>query len=236
MNRLAPFWRYYGGKFRAAPKYPKPEHGIIIEPFAGAAGYSLRYNDRNVILIEKYPVIAGMWKYLINVSESEILSIPDAEAVDDLPSWVPQEARWLVGFCMNDGAAAPCKRLSSGRKELRDMGRRYEGWCETRREIIAGQLRLIRHWKIIEGDFANAPDVAATWFVDPPYQVAGTHYKFTLSGADYERLSSWCMLRDGQVIVCENVGATWLPFEPWMDIKAGPSKKISAEAMWYRSR
>lgn len=236
MTRLAPFWRYYGGKFRAAPKYPTPLHRMIIEPFAGAAGYSLRYHDRDVVLVEKYPAIAGIWKYLIGVSESEILSIPDVEDVDALPSWVPQEARWLVGFSMNDAAATPRRRLSSGKKALREMGRSYEGWCEARKEVIASQLHMIRHWRVIEGDFSDAPDVCATWFVDPPYQVAGTHYKFTLSDADYRRLSSWCMQRYGQVIVCENVGATWLPFEPWMDIKSGPSKRISSEAIWYRSQ
>ena len=55
---LRPFIRYYGGKWRAAPLYPAPMHSTIIEPFAGAAGYSMRYPDRDVILVERYPVIA----------------------------------------------------------------------------------------------------------------------------------------------------------------------------------
>jgi len=45
MSGLRPFWRYYGGKWRAAPSYPSPRCETIIEPFAGAAGYSLRYPD-----------------------------------------------------------------------------------------------------------------------------------------------------------------------------------------------
>jgi hypothetical protein len=32
---LRPFWRYYGGKWRAAPRYPAPRYDTIIEPFAG---------------------------------------------------------------------------------------------------------------------------------------------------------------------------------------------------------
>ena len=234
MTRLSPFWRYYGGKFRVAPRYPAPVYKTIIEPFAGAAGYSMHYADRNVILIDKYPIVAGIWRYLISVTESEILSIPEVENVNDLPAWVPQEARWLVGFCMNDAATSPCARLSAGRKFLRENGRKFEGWCEARKELIVSQLRMVRHWRIIEGDFADAPDARTTWFIDPPYYVAGTHYVHTLSSGDYERLASWCVSRDGQVIVCENVGASWLPFEPWMDIKAGPSKRVSAEAIWYR--
>jgi hypothetical protein len=37
MSNLKPFIRLYGGKYRAAPRYPKPLHDT---PFAGAAGYS----------------------------------------------------------------------------------------------------------------------------------------------------------------------------------------------------
>jgi site-specific DNA-adenine methylase len=234
VTRLAPFWRYYGGKFRSAPRYPKPTHSTIVEPFAGAAGYSMRYADRKVVLVEKYPVISGVWRYLISVSEGEILSIPEVDDVRDLPPWVPQEARWLVGFCMNDGVTSPCVRLSAGRIELRNKGRAYEGWCHNRKELIAKQLRLIRHWTIIDGDFSAAPAVAGTWFVDPPYRVAGKYYKHTLSAGDYTRLASWCRDREGQVIVCENDGADWLPFEPFAKIKSGPAKRASAEAIWHR--
>lgn len=39
----------------------------------------------------------------------------------------------------------------------------------------------------------------------------------------------WCKDRRGQVIVCENAGATWLPFEPLATIKAtrGTSQEVS---------
>ena len=36
-----PLFCYFGSKYRAAPHYPKPLYPHIIEPFAGAAGYSL---------------------------------------------------------------------------------------------------------------------------------------------------------------------------------------------------
>src|SRR3990167_8941757 len=52
-SSLRPFWTYYGGKWKVGPRYPVPLHDTIIEPFAGAAGYSLRYFDRKIILIEK---------------------------------------------------------------------------------------------------------------------------------------------------------------------------------------
>lgn len=79
---LKPFWRYYGGKWRAAPRYPKPEFSRIVEPFAGAAGYSMRYPSRQVILVEKHPIIAEIWRWLIAARESEIC---ENEGADWLP-------------------------------------------------------------------------------------------------------------------------------------------------------
>ena len=87
--RAFPFWCYYGGKFRAAPRYPKPAYGTIIEPFAGAAGYALRYPDLEVILVERYAVVAEMWRYLIGTTPEDVRRIPTVEHVDDLPGWVP---------------------------------------------------------------------------------------------------------------------------------------------------
>jgi hypothetical protein len=64
-----------------------------VEPFAGAAGYSTRYPDRNVILVDRDPVITGVWRYLIQVSEREILSLPDVHAGEDVCDLgLPQEA------------------------------------------------------------------------------------------------------------------------------------------------
>ena len=43
----------------------------------------------------------------------------------------------------------------------------------------------------------------------------------------------WCRARQGQVIACENVGATWLPFEPLGSFKS--SKGRSNEALFWRA-
>ncbi len=60
---LRPFFGYYGGKWRDAIKhYPEPQHDTIVEPFAGSAGYSLRYANRKVILCEIDPVLASVWQ------------------------------------------------------------------------------------------------------------------------------------------------------------------------------
>lgn len=62
MTGLRTFFNFYGGKWKAAPTYPAPKHDTIIEPFAGGAGYSLRHHERQVVLIDRDPVIAGIWR------------------------------------------------------------------------------------------------------------------------------------------------------------------------------
>lgn len=209
---LHPFWYYYGGKWRSTPTYPRPRFDTIIEPFAGAAGYSLHYYHKRIFLLEKYAVVVNIWKYLISAKASEIMSIPLVEDVRELPDWVPQEAKWLVGFVLGNALTAPRVTLSAGLRKKN--ARALAGWTSKRRELVASQVDLIRHWKVIEGEYSNAPDIEATWFIDPPYQKSGVYYKHSSSALDYNKLAQWCKTRRGQVTVCEAAGAKWLPFVP----------------------
>lgn len=222
---LRTFWSYFGAKWRAAPLYPYPAHGTIIEPFAGAAGYSLRYFNRNVILIERYHKVAEIWRYLIGASGAEIRSIPIVDHVDDLPAWLPNGARWLVGFRITSAATSPRKTATA-----------RSTWTEETRDRIAFQVDYIRHWQIIEGSWSAAPYVEATWFVDPPYQVEGKHYIHKASDLDFGRLAQGCCAMPGQVIVCENEGANWLPFVPFAELGSARSDlgKVSKEVIWYK--
>lgn len=238
MSSLRPFFCYYGGKWRAAPRYPAPEHDTIVEPFAGAAGYSTRHADRKVVLVERDPIIAGLWKYLTRVTPEEIRALPDmpldGTRARDLP--VSQEAQWLIGFWLNKGANTPMQTPAAW---MRSGVRPKSYWGKEVREIIASQVEKIRHWQVIEGSYERAPDATATWFVDPPYEKAGKHYRFGADQIEYEGLAAWCVSRNGTTIVCENEGATWLPFEPFATIKANPSKsggKKSAEAIYVQRR
>ena len=233
MTKLWPFFCFYGGKWRAAPRYPKPLHKTIVGSFAGAAGYETRYADHDVILVETDPVIAALWRWLIATTPSDILSlpaeIPDGTIVTTLD--IPKEAQALIGFWCNKGTSAPSLQPS---KWMRDRWRPKSFWGIEIRERIAKQVQAIKHWQLIEGDYTNAPNIVATWFIDPPYSgAAGRLYKY--NKIDYTALGAWCRTREGQVMVCENVGATWLPFKPYITIKGlegAHGKKQSQEAIW----
>ncbi|MQM38649.1 hypothetical protein KBTX_02662 [wastewater metagenome] len=229
---LRPFFGFYGGKWRDAIKhYPLPRYGTIVEPFAGSAGYALRYASYNVILCEADPILAAVWRYLTRVKSKEIRSIPDVSfdgSVDDLK--VCQEAKWLVGLWLNRATGRPRKRPS---KWMRDGIRPGSFWGERVRETIASQVEAIRHWKVYNCDYSECPfRGVATWFVDPPYQKAGKYYKYSAEKIDYEQLSAWCRTRPGQVIVCENAGATWLPFRDLASVKTTRARARSNEVIW----
>ena len=225
---------YYGSKTQISGRYPRPTCSKIVEPFAGSAGYALRYCDLDVTLVERDPVVAELWRYLTNVSEGEFRSLPLVHRIDELPSSTPEGARSLIGFLFNRGVARPRKSMSRWGQE---GSRPNSFWGEVKREFIASNLHRIRHWEIIEGDYTDAPDVAATWFIDPPYVVRGSHYRFGPDLIDFSALASWCMARRGQVMVCENEGADWLPFEAFTNTHGASIKsRASKEVIWEGGR
>lgn len=236
MSDLRPFFTYFGGKWRVARHYPEPQHDVLVEPFAGAAGYSLRHPHKRVLLNDLDPVVAGTWDYLIRAPESEILALPLYDGtwstVDDLD--LPQEARWLIGWWLNKGTVQPSKSPSKWVREAGgNTGENY--WGAGVRARIARQQASIRHWQVSSTSYADLPDLDATWFVDPPYAEAGKSYRFGSKQIDFAHLGEWCRGRSGQVMVAENHGADWLPFRPFRDIKAthGSGRTgVSKEVIW----
>lgn len=226
--RLKPFFCYYGGKWRVARRYPAPAHDLIIEPFAGAAGYALRYPEHQVVLMDRDPVIAQLWRYLIHAPEKEIRALP-LEVEDTATLDVCEGAKHLIGFWLNKGRQ-PCRTPGAW---MRKGEHATSFWGPEIRERIASQVGAIRHWKILNGSFEELPDFEATWFVDPPYHASGRLYRY--AEIDYAELGAWCRSRKGQVMVCEQEGAKWLPFRPFGVFKALESmhgKNISTEVIW----
>lgn len=231
---MKPFWTYFGGKYRLAPRYPAPLYGTIIEPFAGAAGYALRYPERRIILVEKSPTVAGIWRWLIAATPEQVRGLPRLPASGRLEDaeWPCQAAQDLAGFWITRGAAHPNRSASAW---MRDP--RYSRWSWGEHAIarIAEQVEGIKHWTLLEGDYTAAPDLPATWFIDPPYHRGGVRYPQSAKALDFPVLGRWCQSRRGQAIVCEQAGATWLPFRHFHLAKGNESVsgcKVSAELVW----
>lgn len=215
---------YYGSKSKIVDLYPSPKHGKIIEPFAGSARYSLKYFEREVLLVDKYPVIVEVWKYLQQASEKDILSLPSPKMGEKIrrEDFDCIAQAWLMGFMVQGGVNAPRLTVSSSGN--------FGASIERDKKRIARDLFKIRHWEIRLGSYEDIPNEAATWFVDPPYQYGGEYYVKGNKDINYTDLAEWIRARLGQVIVCENSRADWLPFYPMRKMQG--SKYETVESIW----
>ena len=225
---------YYGSKSKIAGRYPKPAHDTIIEPFAGGATYSLRYPERQVVLVEKNPRTFAIWDYLLSTTLGDVLSalpktLEKGAKIDDvLPAGAPAGLVELCRAGFNMGAAGA--QVTETATEFGSLH-----WHQVARRL-EHYLPKIDHWRVILGDYSLAPSGPATWFVDPPYKVHGStrRKRYTHHSVNYDNLAAWCLSRHGQVIVCEGEGADWLPFTRAGDgVPRGGAKK-AGELVWTR--
>lgn len=215
---------YYGSKSKIAHWYPKPQYDDIFEVFAGSARYSLRYFDRNVTIIDKDPIIIGIWKWLQASSPADILCLPDfPKNLDQYPHLSEVEQHFL-GFCWAAGGQYPGKRAGS-------FISNEPAYWQRAKKRVAESLYKIRHWHIQLGDYQDAPNTVATWFVDPPYQHGGHKYRFGTRQLDFTALRKWIESQKGQIIVCENNKADWMDFKPLV-FNQGAQNNNMLECIW----
>lgn len=214
---------YYGRKKQLARRYPEPEYPTIVEPFAGAAAYSL-HGDRwksEVVLIEKDPQVVDVWNWLIDSATPEsVMALPLLQPGEKSSEFLHiVHAATKQAFRYRTITVTPV------------LARNWE----ISRRTFAANLHKVRHWKMVAGDFRVAPDIEATWFIDPPYQGdAGRGYRHGSDAIDYTSLAAWTLTRRGQVIACEGGDATYLPFAPLTD-HAGVAGKRNKESVFVRS-
>jgi site-specific DNA-adenine methylase len=238
------FFGYFGAKKRLAPKYPAPKHDTLIVPFCGSASYAVHWADQDrkrlkVHLYEVYEPIVGIWEFLISASEEEIMNLPlcheDGSPFtkqNQVPEYLPQEARDLIAYNLNKAKAVPYpynqRRMDeTGTKWVNDWS---AGWSRNKRAKIARNLKYIRHWKIHNASYETAPNQVCSWMVDPPYQIMGKVYP--CHDIDFTFLAEWCKSRRGQVIVCEQEGADWLPFQVFASHKGQNIRNSYNEMIW----
>jgi len=214
---------YYGSKSKLVSYYPYPKYPLIIEPFAGSAKYSLFHNDKEVIVNDKYRVVYEIWDYLVyRCTVDHVNKWPELKKGDDLRNYnLSQAEKWLLGFALGMGRYKPHNIMSGGFALKDDEIRRLKNRC---REF----LPRIRHWTPTNESYEKLNNEDATWFIDPPYKVGGEHY--VENKIDYEHLADWCRSRKGQVIVCENSNADWLPFRAFKESQS--IKGTTCEMIW----
>ena len=106
-------------------------------------------------------------------------------------------------------------------------------WKISKR-VMAASVEKVKHWNLIVGDYTLAPDVEATWFIDPPYKSnPGDGYEHGSSDLDYSIVAKWAMSRRGQLICCEGEFGDYLPFKTLLTLP-GVAGKLSAEKIYHR--
>lgn len=213
---------YYGSKSKIVRCYPPPKFDKIIEPFAGSARYSLKYFEKDIVLIDKYSIIVDVWNYLKNATKKDILKLPRLKNGEKFREHkqLSEIEKKFYGFITQAGSTG--ERYSVG--TMKGINIDYD------LKRIASQLYKIRHWDIKVGSYEDLKNEDATWFIDPPYMFGGEHYKEGTKNIDFKHLANWCKNRQGQAIVCENTKADWLDFKP-MKVMQGTMFK-TVEAVW----
>lgn len=233
MNRPRPFFSYYGAKWTSARHYGPPRHGLVIEPFAGSACYSIYWAAPRVRLYDVSPDICDLWDFLIGSSCADIAALPDTfEHADEFLN-LPRGPRLLCGFWVSKGRAEPSGTLSPWYFAYRG-GQDCRVWGSAVKARIIRQKPLLAGWSVDCLPWDKVPVETAHWHIDPPYDnAAGRRYPH--GNVDFPALARWCRSLPGAVDVCENVGAAWLPFTPSHSIVSSRGRRDgrrSAEAIW----
>jgi len=188
------------------------------------------YFEKEVELIDKYPIVVDLWKYLQQCSPKDILSLPKLKGGDNLDNFnLSKEEKLLMGFMVQQGVNAPRKTVSKvfGNGNMAHL-------IERDKQRIADNLYKIKHWKIKLGEYTEFDNTDACYFIDPPYQYGGEYYHSSVNNShiDFTKLAKWCKSRNGQVVVCENDKADWMDFKYLSDLSG--SKNRTKEVIWYK--
>lgn len=206
--------KYPSSKLSHAKHYPAPQYPIVVEPFAGGAGYSTYYEPKTAHLNDLDHRVAAAWRAAIR---SDIASIPEIIIGERASEVVSGDAEWLV-------------RSYGGGGFFQNKAQNWLPGFERVRSRLIEYQKQIAGWTITNGDYRDPPDIEATWFVDPPYISHKMSKLYAKNAINYYELAEWCKSRRGQVIVCEGPGAEWLPFEPLYEQKSKRKGNYGAAA------
>ena len=244
---MRPFYKRYGSKWQMAKYYGRPRRDLVIEPFAGSAGYSTYWRCPNVKLYDIEHDIVELWDYLIHCSTRDIELLPDwIESPQDVLNLPLNAEQTLIKHWLSFGAEIKLKPDSSLATYTKHKEQYRDGkdipwesgnaasetamWSPSVKRRILRQKPLIANWSIELRDYTDIPNVEAHWHIDPPYQSQMKVYNRDHS-IDYSHLSGWSKSRKGVVDVCEQTGADWLPFEP-LKRNVNFKRNLYTEVFW----
>ena len=243
---MRPFFRWFGSKWQVAKHYGSPRSSIVIEPFAGSAGYSVYWNCPSVQLYDVDEQICLLWDWLINSSVQDVKDLPDYidsnEQIYEYPPAITQLiGRWLKysidgGLPKNSALSMYKRYVAYWRDNIHNEFHKHGAcifWSPAIKNRIIRQKPLISKWTIEQCSYEKIPNKDAHWFIDPPYQnpSVGKRYRYGSSRIDYSFLSTWVKARSSAVDVCEQAGAAWLPFTP-LRTTVNQKRKHYTELVW----
>lgn len=208
---IRPLFKQFGSKWSAARAgiYPAPEFEVVVEHFAGSAGYALNHCDKSVRLFDVDKNIRELWKWLISAdaTSAAIKDIPVglSAGVDIRTLGLSRGQKLLLKHWQRTNNVGECWTVSP-------WGNKPGQWTENTRARVADEVHAVKHWALLD----EAPEFTAdaTHFVDPPYF---DNYAYRQPVIDHAKLGHRCLAGQGQIIVCEGLGKggtapTWLPF------------------------
>ena len=208
-----PLFKWFGSKWLASKHYPAPEHDTIFEPFAGSAGYSLRYHEKKVVLWDGNEQVDKLWRWLVDeASSTDVLDIPIGlpEGTDIRTFGLSYGQALLLKHWQRTNNVGDCWTISP-------WGNKPGQWTANTRARVAEELYAVKHWDISQ----VRPEYPGTYFIDPPY-LYNYQYRFKSVFDHAELVKKIAMIPTGsQIIVCEaacqKTGAVpeYLPFKPF---------------------
>lgn len=208
---------YFGRKARSAALYPAPKYPLVIEPFAGSMAYTLHHRPGAAIGLELDSRVVDLWNLGVKMGLAGKVPLP--------PELGSKTDELLVKLASYSEHALTSGTMTVTSRMLRDWGPMTRKMAESGR--WAADHVIYRH-----GSYLDSPNYEATWFIDPPYQHANRRgYMHGADDIDYRELARWVQTRRGQVIVCEQEGADWLPFTPLYELASHHGAK-STEMVW----
>lgn len=206
-------FQYYGGKSKIARWYPSPRYPRIIEPFGGSGAYAFMHAERRVRINDARPEIGMIYEFMCRPDSAALVAryVEPHYHEGDVPARMALSRGAPIGLAWWLAIESRSGKYALSLDAVVTKWGAIKSLAHARARFLS-VLNRVAHWDFSVVDYEQIPNQEATWFVDPPYSSAAGRI-YGMPRLDYGRLAEWVRARRGQVIVCEQFGATWLPFE-----------------------